>query len=188
MLARIIEWSLKNQVLVIIGMLFAILGGVWAMRTTRLDAIPDLSETQVIVYSRWDQSPDIIEDQVTYPIVTAMLGAPRVKAVRGFSDFGYSFVYIIFEDGRVRSGAGLHDAPVVTLVFKTARIGARLLLPPLCRLARVAKAAMAAPAAAAASWASASTTTVPPGPRRRRPSARPPRPSPPPRARPHRSR
>ncbi len=64
-----------------------------------LDAIPDLSDTQVIVFSRWDRSPDIIEDQVTYPIVSAMLGAPRVKAVRGFSDFGYSYVYIIFEDG-----------------------------------------------------------------------------------------
>ena len=64
-----------------------------------LDAIPDLSDTQVIVYSRWDRSPDIMEDQVTYPIVTSMLGAPKVKAVRGFSDFGYSFVYIIFEEG-----------------------------------------------------------------------------------------
>ncbi len=63
-----------------------------------LDAIPDLSDTQVIIYSRWDRSPDIVEDQVTYPIVTAMLGAPRVKAVRGFSDFGYSYVYVIFED------------------------------------------------------------------------------------------
>ena len=64
-----------------------------------LDAIPDLSDTQVIVYSRWDRSPDILEDQVTYPIVTAMLGAPKVKDVRGFSDFGYSYVYIIFEEG-----------------------------------------------------------------------------------------
>ncbi len=64
-----------------------------------LDAIPDLSDTQVIVFSRWDRSPDIIEDQVTYPIVSAMVGAPRVKSVRGFSDFGYSYVYIIFEDG-----------------------------------------------------------------------------------------
>jgi Cu(I)/Ag(I) efflux system membrane protein CusA/SilA len=64
-----------------------------------IDAIPDLSDTQVIVYSRWDRSPDILEDQVTYPIVTAMLGAPKVRAVRGFSDFGYSFVYVIFEDG-----------------------------------------------------------------------------------------
>ena len=77
----------------------ACLWGWWSMQHISLDAIPDLSETQVIVYSRWDRSPDIIEDQVTYPIVTAMLGAPRVKTVRGFSDFGYSFVYVIFEDG-----------------------------------------------------------------------------------------
>ena len=69
------------------------------MVTVPLDATPDLSDTQVIVYSRWDRSPDIVEDQVTYPIVTAMLGAPRVKTVRGFSDFGYSYVYVIFEDG-----------------------------------------------------------------------------------------
>jgi Cu(I)/Ag(I) efflux system membrane protein CusA/SilA len=69
------------------------------MRRLPLDAIPDLSDTQVIVYSRWDRSPDVVEDQVTYPIVSALLGAPRVKAVRGFSDFGYSYVYVIFEDG-----------------------------------------------------------------------------------------
>jgi Cu(I)/Ag(I) efflux system membrane protein CusA/SilA len=69
------------------------------MRTVPLDAIPDLSDTQVIVYSRWDRSPDIIEDQVTYPIVSAMLAGPKVRTVRGFSDFGYSYVYIIFEEG-----------------------------------------------------------------------------------------
>lgn len=69
------------------------------MRQMPLDAIPDLSDTQVIIYSRWDRSPDIVEDQVTYPIVTAMLGAPKVKAIRGFSDFGYSYVYVIFQDG-----------------------------------------------------------------------------------------
>jgi Cu(I)/Ag(I) efflux system membrane protein CusA/SilA len=69
------------------------------MTKVPLDAIPDLSDTQVIIYSKWDQSPDIIEDQVTYPIVSAMLGAPRVKSVRGFSDFGYSYVYVIFDDG-----------------------------------------------------------------------------------------
>ena len=71
----------------------------WTMRNIPLDALPDLSDTQVIVYSRWDRSPDIIEDQVTYPIVTALLGAPKVKAIRGFSDFGFSYVYVIFEDG-----------------------------------------------------------------------------------------
>ena len=75
------------------------MGSVWAMRNIPLDAIPDLSDTQVIVYSRWDRSPDIIEDQVTYPITTALLGAPKVKAIRGFSDFGFSYVYVIFEDG-----------------------------------------------------------------------------------------
>ena len=79
--------------------MFMPLAGWWSMKHVALDAIPDLSDTQVIIYSRWDRSPDIIEDQVTYPIVTAMLGAPRVKAVRGFSDFGYSYVYVIFEDG-----------------------------------------------------------------------------------------
>jgi len=77
----------------------AVMGGLWSMRTVPLDALPDMSDTQVIVYSRWDRSPDIMEDQVTYPLVTAMLGAPKVKDVRGFSDFGYSYVYIIFEEG-----------------------------------------------------------------------------------------
>jgi Cu(I)/Ag(I) efflux system membrane protein CusA/SilA len=69
------------------------------MRNIPLDALPDMSDTQVIVYAQWDRSPDIIEDQVTYPITTALLGAPRVKAIRGFSDFGFSYVYVIFEDG-----------------------------------------------------------------------------------------
>ena len=69
------------------------------MRHITLDAIPDLSDTQVIIYSKWDRSPDIMEDQVTYPLITAMLGVPKVKDIRGFSDFGYSFVYVIFEDG-----------------------------------------------------------------------------------------
>ena len=75
------------------------MAGLWSIQHAPLDAIPDLSDTQVIVFSRWDQSPDIVEDQVTYPIVSAMLGAPKVKAVRGFSDFGYSYVYVVFEDG-----------------------------------------------------------------------------------------
>ncbi len=70
-----------------------------AMRHVPLDAIPDLSDTQVIVYSRWDRSPDIIEDQVTYPIVSGLLGTPGIKAIRGFSDFGFSYVYVIFKDG-----------------------------------------------------------------------------------------
>jgi Cu(I)/Ag(I) efflux system membrane protein CusA/SilA len=99
MIQRIIRFSAENKYLVVAATLVAILGSVWAMRNIPLDALPDLSDTQVIVYSRWDRSPDIIEDQVTYPITTALLGAPRVKAIRGFSDFGFSYVYVIFEDG-----------------------------------------------------------------------------------------
>src|SRR5262245_66246801 len=93
------ESCAANRWLVLIVTAVAAAGGAWCVRNVSLDAIPDLSDTQVLVYSRWDQSPDILEDQVTYPIVSAMLGAPRVKAIRGFSDFGFSYVYIIFEDG-----------------------------------------------------------------------------------------
>jgi Cu(I)/Ag(I) efflux system membrane protein CusA/SilA len=99
MINRIIEFSGRNKFLVFLLIGFAVACGIWSMRNMPLDAIPDLSDTQVIVYSRWDRGPDIMEDQVTYPIVTSMLGAPKVKAVRGFSDFGYSFVYIIFDEG-----------------------------------------------------------------------------------------
>src|SRR5262245_34947826 len=99
MIERTIEFCARNKYLVLLFTLVAVLWSVYLMRETPLDAIPDLSDTQVIIYSRWDRSPDIVEDQVTYPIVTAMLGAPRVKAVRGFSDFGFSYVYVIFQDG-----------------------------------------------------------------------------------------
>ncbi|MCJ7783630.1 MAG: efflux RND transporter permease subunit, partial [Desulfobacterales bacterium] len=99
MINRIIDFSVNNKFIIFALVAAACLAGWWSMKHVALDAIPDLSDTQVIVFSRWDRSPDIIEDQVTYPIVAAMLGAPRVKAVRGFSDFGYSYVYIIFEDG-----------------------------------------------------------------------------------------
>tara|TARA_B110001454_G_scaffold219192_1_gene251144 strand:+ start:26719 stop:29934 length:3216 start_codon:yes stop_codon:yes gene_type:complete len=73
--------------------------GVYSVQKIPLDAIPDLSDTQVIIYSKWDRSPEILEKQVTYPIVAALLGAPKIKSVRGFSDYGYSYVYVIFEDG-----------------------------------------------------------------------------------------
>jgi len=99
MIDRIIEFSARNKFLIFLLVGFGVAAGVWSIIHMPLDAIPDLSDTQVIVYSRWDRSPDIMEDQVTYPIVTAMLGAPKVKAVRGYSDFGYSFVYIIFDEG-----------------------------------------------------------------------------------------
>ncbi|MGA1980215.1 MAG: CusA/CzcA family heavy metal efflux RND transporter [Sedimentisphaerales bacterium] len=99
MIHRIIEFSARNRFIVIFFAVAAIIGAVYCIRRIPLDAIPDLSDTQVIIYSQWDRSPDIVDQQVTYPIVTAMLGAPRVKAIRGFSDFGFSYVYIIFEDG-----------------------------------------------------------------------------------------
>ena len=96
---KIIEFSAHNKLLIFVLTAVAIATAVWSLKNIPLDAIPDLSDTQVIIYSKWDRSPDIIEDQVTYPIVTAMLGAPNVKAVRGFSDFGFSYVYVIFKDG-----------------------------------------------------------------------------------------
>ncbi len=99
MVERIIEFSARNKFIVLVLTAVAVAMAVFAMRNVPLDAIPDLSDTQVIVYSRWDRSPDIIEDQVTYPIITALLGAPKVKAIRGFSDFGFSYVYVIFQDG-----------------------------------------------------------------------------------------
>jgi Cu(I)/Ag(I) efflux system membrane protein CusA/SilA len=99
MINAIIEFSARNRFLVLLMVAAGVLMGLWSMKNVPLDAIPDLSDTQVIIYSRWDRSPDIIEDQVTYPIVTAMLGAPKVKDVRGFSDFGFSFVYVIFREG-----------------------------------------------------------------------------------------
>jgi Cu(I)/Ag(I) efflux system membrane protein CusA/SilA len=99
MVERIIDFSAKNKFLVLLLTLVALAGASWTIRHIPLDAIPDLSDTQVIVFSRWDRSPDILEDQVTYPIVTALLGAPKIKAIRGFSDFGYSYVYVIFQDG-----------------------------------------------------------------------------------------
>ena len=99
MIERIIAFSARNRFVVLSLTGAAIFAGIWSISHIALDALPDLSDTQVIVYSRWDRSPDIIEDQVTYPIITAMLGAPKVKAIRGFSDFGFSYVYVIFEEG-----------------------------------------------------------------------------------------
>ena len=99
MIEKIIDWCARQKFVVLIFAAAVVAIGIWALYNQPVDAIPDLSDTQVIVYSRWDRSPDIIEDQVTYPITTALLGAPKVKAIRGYSDFGFSYVYIIFEDG-----------------------------------------------------------------------------------------
>jgi Cu(I)/Ag(I) efflux system membrane protein CusA/SilA len=100
MIARVIAWSARNLLLVLIGAAFAVAAGVYALRTLPLDAIPDLSDVQVIVYTDYPgQAPQVVEDQVTYPLTTSMLTVPRSKVVRGFSFFGVSFVYVIFEDG-----------------------------------------------------------------------------------------
>src|SRR5262249_43690968 len=99
-LERLIDASARNSFLVIILALLAIAAGVWGLLRTPLDAIPDLSDVQVIVYADWEgRSPDLIEDQITYPISTKFIAAPKVKFVRGESMFGKSFVYVIFEDG-----------------------------------------------------------------------------------------
>src|SRR5438132_11643552 len=99
MVTRIIEFSARNRFFVLLICAAAILIGVYSLKRIPLDAIPDLSDTQVIIYSKWDRSPDIMENQVTYPIVSSLLGAPKVKSVRGFSDYGFSYIYVIFEDG-----------------------------------------------------------------------------------------
>ena len=99
MIRKIIEFSAGNRLLVVMATLAVTVMAVYTLQTIRLDALPDISDTQVIIYSRWERSPDIIEDQVTYPIVSSLLGAPEVKAIRGLSDFGFSYVYVIFNDG-----------------------------------------------------------------------------------------
>jgi Cu(I)/Ag(I) efflux system membrane protein CusA/SilA len=100
MVARIIDFSARNRFIVFLCIFGLGMAGWWAMRNTPIDAIPDISDTQVIIYTTWmGRSPDLVEDQITYPIVTALLSAPRVTVVRGFSDFGFSYVYVLFKDG-----------------------------------------------------------------------------------------
>src|SRR6202049_1043650 len=99
MIDHIIEFSVRNKFLVFAVVAAACLWGAWSMAHLPLDATPYLGETQVIILTRWDRSPDIIENQVTYPLISALTGAPRVRTVRGFSDFGYSYVYVIFKEG-----------------------------------------------------------------------------------------
>ncbi len=100
MVEKIIEFSGRNRFIVFLLVFSTALGGLWALGQTPIDALPDISDTQVIVYTTWPgRSPDLVEDQITYPIVTALLSAPKVTVVRGFSDFGFSYVYILFKDG-----------------------------------------------------------------------------------------
>jgi len=100
MIAKIIEFSARNKFAVFLMMALALVWGYWALKNTPLDALPDLSDTQVIIYTEWlGRSPDLVEDQVTYPITSTLLAAPKVQAVRGFSFLGSSFIYVIFEEG-----------------------------------------------------------------------------------------
>lgn len=100
MIAKIIEYSARNKFMIFLFVGFAVAWGYWALKNTPLDAIPDLSDTQVIIYTEWPgRSPDLVEDQITYPITSTLLAAPRVQAVRGFSFLGSSFIYVIFQEG-----------------------------------------------------------------------------------------
>ena len=99
MLGRIIEWSVRNVFLVLLGTAFVIGLGIYSVIRTPLDAIPDLSDVQVIIYTEYPgQAPQVVEDQITYPLSTAMLAVPKSRVVRGLSVFGASFIYVIFED------------------------------------------------------------------------------------------
>src|SRR3972149_7615258 len=100
MIAKIIELSARNKFIIFLLVFFLSAWGYWALKNTPLDAIPDLSDTQVIIYTEWPgRSPDLVEDQITFPIATTLLAAPKVVAVRGFSYLGSSFIYVIFEEG-----------------------------------------------------------------------------------------
>ncbi|HLB06027.1 MAG TPA: efflux RND transporter permease subunit, partial [Thermodesulfobacteriota bacterium] len=100
MIEKIIEWSANNRFIVFLLVAILLMGGILSMKKIPLDAIPDLSDVQVIVYTKWEgRSPELMEDQITYPIITALISAPKVKTVRGFSDLGFSYVYVIFEEG-----------------------------------------------------------------------------------------
>lgn len=100
MITKIIEYSARNKFIIFLVLFFAVAWGIWTLKNTPLDAIPDLSDTQVIIYTEWaGRSPDLVEDQITYPITSTLLAAPKVQAVRGFSYLGSSFIYVIFEEG-----------------------------------------------------------------------------------------
>src|SRR5436305_3186426 len=130
MIDRLIELSARHRGTVIGLVLAVAMWGAWSIRQIPVDAFPDLSDTQLVLYSCWDRSPDLIEDQVTYPIVTAMLGLPKVKAVRAVSDFGSSFVYVIFEDGTDLYWARARTQEYLAGVLSTLPSGVRTELGP----------------------------------------------------------
>ncbi|HNN05241.1 MAG TPA: efflux RND transporter permease subunit [Leptospiraceae bacterium] len=130
MIKKIIRFSAENKFLILALTVILILSAVLSMKRIRLDAIPDLSDTQVILYTKWDRSPDLIEDQITYPIISSLLGAPKVKAIRGFSDFGYSFVYVIFQDWTDIYWARSRVQEYVSRVQSSLPAGAKLEMGP----------------------------------------------------------
>jgi Cu(I)/Ag(I) efflux system membrane protein CusA/SilA len=131
MIERIIAWCAKNRFFVFLGMIFAVAWGVYALKNIPLDAIPDLSDVQVIVFTEWPgRSPDLVEDQVTYPIVTSMIAAPKVKTVRGYSFFGLSFVYIIFQDGTDMYWARSRTLEYLSKIESNLPAGAHAVLGP----------------------------------------------------------
>ena len=100
MIAKIIEFSARNKFIIFLLVVALAVWGYWALTNTPLDALPDLSDTQVIIYTEWPgRSPDLVEDQITYPITSTLLAAPKVQVVRGFSFLGSSFIYVIFDEG-----------------------------------------------------------------------------------------
>src|SRR5437764_3141566 len=100
MISRVIEWCAQNRFLVFTGTVLLVLAGIWSLQHVPLDALPDISDVQVVIHTEWaGEPPNIIEDQVTYPLVTALLAAPNVKAVRAQTMFNDSYVFVIFEDG-----------------------------------------------------------------------------------------
>src|ERR1051325_7388183 len=100
MISRVIEWCARNRFLVFAGTVLLVIAGIWSLGHVQLDALPDISDVQVVIHTEWaGEPPNIIEDQVTYPLVTTFLAAPNVKAVRAQTMFGDSYVYVIFEDG-----------------------------------------------------------------------------------------
>src|SRR5689334_21387439 len=99
MVGRILDYCAQNRFLVFLGVGFALVGAFWSIRHVQLDAVPDLSDPQVIVFTEWSgRSPTLVEDQVTYPIVSSLVSAPHIADVRGYSMFGMSFVYVLFEE------------------------------------------------------------------------------------------
>jgi hypothetical protein len=127
MIARLIRWSAANRLLVVLAAVALALAGFAALRTMPVDALPDLSDTQVIIRTTWPgQAPQIVENQVTYPLTTTMLSVPGAKTVRGYSFFGDSYVYVIFEDGTTSTGRGA----ACSNICPRCRAACRRVLPP----------------------------------------------------------